>query len=460
MSASTDIRAYLDMERAAYADLVARSDFSSEAFTQVDTAEAVVGSYAQHEAFDYERWLLSGIDVKPDALALEYGCGPGRMLLRFARHFARLDGVDISPDVLAVARRRCARLERPPRLYATDGDGVPAELNGMYDLAFSVICLQHVCVYTVRRQILETLFRALKPGGVLTFQMGYGPGHAEMVDYFDDFVGAPGTNGVADAGVLHPGDIGVDLEAVGFTSAAYALTPTGPGDTHGAWIFVRALKPGLTSARLSTSPREWAARGFLPLAADQAAATLARDRQLKSGVLARRRELQMQSTALQHAETMAADALAYAHADAAFWRERAAEAKRAIEPLERRVEVDERQIVRLRVADRHRLRALMREVVSIPRQDARRLGIYGAGAHTALLLRETELGSAPGLVLFDSDRSVAGQVIEGHIVHHVSKMAAMNLGVVLISSLAFQEEMAAAVTALRLNDVRIVRCYP
>ena len=88
-------------------------------------------------------------------------------------------------------------------------------------MAYSVICLQHICVYSVRLQILEGLFRALKPGGLLTFQMGYGPGHAQMVDYFDDFVGAPGTNGVADVGVLHPGEIAGDLARIGFTNTAY-----------------------------------------------------------------------------------------------------------------------------------------------------------------------------------------------------------------------------------------------
>ncbi len=459
MSTSLDVRAYLDMERTAYAGLVARSDFSSEAFTRLDTAEAVVGLYAQHEAFDYERWLMAGIEVGPDALALEYGCGPGRMLLRFARYFNRLDGVDISPDVLAVAQRRCARLERPPRLYATDGDGVAAELKGTYDVAFSVICLQHVCVYTLRRQILQTLFDALKPGGVLTFQMGYGPGHAEMVDYFEDYIEAPATNGAADVGVLHPAEIGGDLKSVGFASAVYALAPTGPGDTHGAWIFVRAIKPGPGSRQQSASLSDWTSRGFLPLVADEAAAALARDRQLKSGILARRRELRARSTAEQEAEAIAADALAYARADAAFWRGRAADAARAVDQLGRRVEMDERQIVRLRVADRHRLGALMSEVVRCSRGD-RRLGIYGAGAHTASLLRETELGTAPDLVLFDSDRAMAGQVVEGHVVHHVTKMAAMNLGVVVISSLAFQDEMTAAVAALRLNNTRIVRCYP
>ena len=198
---SVDVTRYLEMERAFYADLVARSNFETEAFTRTDDNELVVGSYVHHEGMDYERWLLSGISIRPGALALEYGCGPGRMLLRLAPRFARIDGVDLSQEVLDVARRRCARLTSTPRLLLTDGQSVPDATHGCYDVAYSVICLQHICVHSVRVRILEGLFRALKPGGLLTFQMGYGPGHARMVDYFDDYVDAPGTNGVADVAV-------------------------------------------------------------------------------------------------------------------------------------------------------------------------------------------------------------------------------------------------------------------
>ncbi len=91
---SVDVTRYLEMERAFYADLVARSNFETEAFTRTDDNELVVGSYVHHEGMDYERWLLSGVSIRPGALALEYGCGPGRMLLRLAPRFARIDGID------------------------------------------------------------------------------------------------------------------------------------------------------------------------------------------------------------------------------------------------------------------------------------------------------------------------------------------------------------------------------
>ncbi len=298
-AAACDPSGYLQMERVHYAALVAKSDFSSDTFTANDDHEHVVGSYAQHEMFDYERWLFAGLLIAPQATALEYGCGPGRMLRRLASRFHRVDGVDISPEVLEVAARRCASLSVPPRLWVTDGAGAPDNTTSQYDVALSVICLQHICVYSVRYRILESLFRALKPGGVLTFQMGYAPGHPNMVDYELDFVEATATNGVVDVGVLHPGEIAADLEGIGFAPGAFALTPTGPGDTHGGWIFVRAVKPGQGAAVARADPAIWATHGFAPLTRDDAAVSRARWAQRTHGVVGRRRHLHHRVAALE-----------------------------------------------------------------------------------------------------------------------------------------------------------------
>lgn len=287
-----DLHTYLGMARAHYASLVARSDYSTDAFTVSNGAELVVGHYALHEMYDYEAALFGGIDIAPTAIAIEYGCGPGRMLRRLSRRFERIDGVDISPDVLDVARAHCAHLPTPPRLFVTDGQGVPSDLVDAYDVAFSVICLQHVPVHSIRRRVLDSFFRALKPGGLLTFQMGYGPGHRAMIDYFGEYLGAPSTNGSDDVTVLHPAEIAGDLESAGFADAEYTLLPTGPGDTHAAWIFARARKPGPSVPCLSTSADARARAGFRPLVRDAAGAERARRTYREHGIPRRRRHLE------------------------------------------------------------------------------------------------------------------------------------------------------------------------
>ena len=101
---SVDVTRYLEMERAFYADLVARSNFETEAFTRTDSSELVVGSSVHHESMDYERWLFVGGQHSSQARSRSStGCGPGRMMLRLAPRFARIDGMHISQEVLDVA---------------------------------------------------------------------------------------------------------------------------------------------------------------------------------------------------------------------------------------------------------------------------------------------------------------------------------------------------------------------
>lgn len=455
---SEGVDRYLAMERAYYADLVARSDYHGSEFVTSNSAELVVGSYAAHEAFDYERWLLGDIDVSAGATALDYGCGPGRMLLRLAPRFSRVDGADLCADVLAVARRRCSGLPSPPRLITTNGDGLPAGYARAYDFAYSVICLQHICVHAVRQRILASLFDALRPGGILAFQMGYGSGHAGMVDYYEDFVDAEGTNGVADVGVLHPSEICGDLASLGFSDIAYALTPTGPGDTHSAWIFIRARRPG-SEAALSATPARWTRLGFQPWVPDPGTLAQSRERHLVHGVAARVRDALARAAALQNDLSDAQDALRAAAQERVQLEGQLHAAQAERDRLHARAAADERQLDRLRLVDLPRLRDRVDTLVREAAARGWRVAIFGAGAHTDWLARHTTLSSLPSLSVYDSDPACAGRVVLGRQVAPAADLSAAAPDVVLISSLAFQDEMATFVESLGMNGVRIVRCY-
>lgn len=494
---SLDVSGYLAMERAAYADLVRRSKYQDEAFVSADAAELVVGWYAQHEQFDYERWLLGGITIGPDAVALEYGCGPGRMLRRMAAPFSRVDGVDISAEVIEVARRRCESLPTPPRLMVTDGQSVPVDAAA-YDLAYSVICLQHICVHTVRQRIFEGLFRALKPGGVLTFQMGYGPGHAARVDYATDFVAAKATNGVVDVTILHPSELAVDLSEIGFASPSFALTPTGPGDTHAAWIFFRAVKPG-TAASVAFSPADWREAGFAPAAQDVEAIRRARQLHQNGGLMKRSRgeaatidllrkqaEERQQRTSAEiagltsalnardrqialHAEHIASldqerhqleDRVAFATADGAAALTCVDQRTRECEQLRLRLDLVERQLRRVRIADRRRVHGLIDALAKEALASALSFGVFGCDEYTAWLIEESSLLAIPRLRFFDSDPDRVGTTIAGHVVESVTELRSAGLDAVLVSSLAFQDEMVTLLRAQAMGPIRILCCYP
>jgi hypothetical protein len=116
------------------------------------------------------------------------------------------------------------------------------------------------------------------------------------------------------------------------------------------------------------------------------------------------------------------------------------------------------QLRRLQDADRPRLRALGNDIARQARAGGWRVGVLGAGAHTEWLLRETALRGVPSLVVFD--RHPKSAQVKGFEVHPASGIPAMRLDAVIVSSLAFQDEMVAYLKSLGLQQTRIFMCYP
>ena len=179
-------------------------------------------------------------------LAIEYGCGPGRNILHWTKRFARIDGVDISAVNLENVKRYVADLlppEKMPLLYQTKGMDCADAARNYYDFAFSTICLQHICVHEIRYSIFKSLFECLKPGGRISFQMGYGSPSPDTVPYEENFYQALGTNRGCDVEIRDYKLLHADLEKIGFQNLEHWIRPVGPGDMHPSWIFCTGLKP-------------------------------------------------------------------------------------------------------------------------------------------------------------------------------------------------------------------------
>lgn len=487
-------------------------------------------------------WLLTGVTMGAGATALDYGCGDGDLMVGLAPRFARVDGVDRSVAWTSTARRRCHEAGLDGRAWLIEGEGLPPGLDGQYDVACSVGYLQHLCIRASRIHILRSLFDALKPGGLLTFQMGYGPGHADVAGYDEDRAD-DGRTGTSQVCVLHPGEIGADLVHIGFTSLSFSLQPAGERDSHGAWIYVRALKPG-TGAALDTSIEAWLQHGFQPLRWTPEEVARTRARHLRSGVIGRQitrlqqfhalearhralqlqrrtlagrireldsraaeREARMQTLAEEHSalasrgaaladqarslegrlgtldtETRmlrarcgalederrsAAAALQRAAADAAdlrmahdAWRARATDWQHAHGAAARTGRQVHDQLTRLQSADRARVRAIVGEYVQAARHHGWRLAVFGAGSHTESLLRDTALNTVPRLDIFDSHPEARGGRCGGLPVRPAAELAAAAPDIVIVSSLAFQDEMAGFVERLGLRHAQVLCCYP
>jgi len=201
--------------------------------------EPVVGWYDAHNADKNEELLFRGAPIMQGKLALEYGCGPGRNLIKFRNYFRQIDGADRSPGILSKVPLNLGDAGVPvPDLYLTDGHSLPMITNDTYDVVFSLICMQHISARQWRLELYKEFFRVLKPGGFFCFQMGYGPGHNHSVDYFHEF--DPSDN--PDVRVENVADLKKDIEDTGFVDFDHIFTEP-CHDLHPQWIWIRCQKP-------------------------------------------------------------------------------------------------------------------------------------------------------------------------------------------------------------------------
>jgi len=107
--------------------------------------------------------LSRAIRTLPAADVLEFGVGSGLMLPLYPRRF-RVVGVDVSPGMLARARRRVRRLG----LANVDLRLIDAEDTGIPDEAFDHVVLPYVYSVTPSpMHLLREAFRVCRPDGTI-----------------------------------------------------------------------------------------------------------------------------------------------------------------------------------------------------------------------------------------------------------------------------------------------------
>jgi ubiquinone/menaquinone biosynthesis C-methylase UbiE len=93
---------------------------------------------------------------------LEVGIGTG-LNLPFYGQQSRLTGIDFSPDMLALARQRAARLGREADLREADALALPFP-DASFD---TVVCTFTLCAVPDDRKAVAEMTRVLRPGGLL-----------------------------------------------------------------------------------------------------------------------------------------------------------------------------------------------------------------------------------------------------------------------------------------------------
>jgi ubiquinone/menaquinone biosynthesis C-methylase UbiE len=131
----------------------------------------VTGFTAQAESFNTSQVatdsglldaILAVAEPHPDERWLEVACGPGLIARRLAPHVAAVDGYDLTPAMIDIARREAGAAGLTNASFAVgDANALPVADNN-FDGAVSRFSLHHI---PLPGRLLAELGRVAKPGG-------------------------------------------------------------------------------------------------------------------------------------------------------------------------------------------------------------------------------------------------------------------------------------------------------
>lgn len=118
--------------------------------------------------------------------ALEIGCGPGRLMRPLSRYFAEIHGVDVSDEMIALARQRLRDIPNA-HPHVSDGASLAEFPDGWFDFVYSYAVFQHVPSRDVIAAYMRETHRVLKAGGFARLQFN---GMAAREASYDTWAGA------------------------------------------------------------------------------------------------------------------------------------------------------------------------------------------------------------------------------------------------------------------------------
>ena len=147
--------------------------FHDEAFGQhvrKDTWKFYAAASSAYERYDA---VLSSA-VSDGSTALEYGCGPGSRAFDLARLGAKVDGIDISPVAIELARETA---QRDDLQELTRFDVMDAEHLEFPDESFDLVCGTSIIHHLDIERAYGEVARVLRPGGIAVFleALGHNP---------------------------------------------------------------------------------------------------------------------------------------------------------------------------------------------------------------------------------------------------------------------------------------------
>lgn len=150
---------------------------------------------------DFVLWeAVQSYLATPPLAILEIGCGQGGGLLVAAKRYpaAKITGVDLDANAARLSQKRLAGLPNARALKA-NGQALPFA-DGSFDFVYSIGTASYVGV-----AFLSEAARALRPGGLISFQVGYAsPSFARQAEIVRRNCWAAGLEPLAVIDIIEP----------------------------------------------------------------------------------------------------------------------------------------------------------------------------------------------------------------------------------------------------------------
>ena len=131
---------------------------------------------------DEDLFMIQQFAERCGSPILELGCGTGRVLVPLARQGYGITGVDVSPGMLEVARRKIAAENLGDRVTLLEGDMRELDLEARFNLAFiAVNSFMHILSTEDQLAALARIRHHLNPGGLFLLDL-FNPDLVRLLD--------------------------------------------------------------------------------------------------------------------------------------------------------------------------------------------------------------------------------------------------------------------------------------
>jgi len=124
--------------------------------------------------FDAILEVAGAPEIGADDVLLDIGCGVGRMTRAAASKARRVIGIDVSAEMVELARNELRDLQNV-ELLVGDGTSLAGVGDASVDVVFSVVVFQHIPDPAITLGYVREIGRVLRPGGWAAFQVSDDP---------------------------------------------------------------------------------------------------------------------------------------------------------------------------------------------------------------------------------------------------------------------------------------------